>query len=476
MAFDASPSWSGFNYQGKVALYYTLVLINAQPNTDWSNYSLMLESTEDFEILFNGVSVSFHQVKAYNSSSYSKYSEALLEISLELYKHQGVVGRIHTWKQINPKEPFLSLTASVRNDIEEILTEYQNSNPKIGSTTLEKAASSASGIPKPSAILRAAFPGKTSAELFTILQSIISNPQDNTLDRLEAYKYGLDSFCDLSNINENIKIEINQALKIRKPFATNEQLEKSLYYFLGMIDLYIIQRHKTQPQGQATPITFNEIIQALETDHEDVSKEYLAFKFKENFAYLIDQYMSDEEDYTDPAQGIRCNLKAASKLLLGMSAMELWAHYRDFSPQIHLQHINNTDNAIHIDLLGIRYALIKTLHTINIERASHRPTNKQFIYRTASLPHQYFLPTTITNLARVSQIVKDIKTNPNMSEILFEVENLIYTGNESHSFTPDLMAHTAAPIAAEADARPKRNEILQTINLVPLTTAKDALV
>ncbi|WP_157939556.1 hypothetical protein [Vibrio splendidus] len=51
MAFDASPSWSGFNYQGKVALYYTLRQINSLPlNTDFSNLSLVLEDNEDFEI------------------------------------------------------------------------------------------------------------------------------------------------------------------------------------------------------------------------------------------------------------------------------------------------------------------------------------------------------------------------------------------------------------------------------------------
>lgn len=97
MAFDASPSWSGFNYQGKVALYYALRLINAEPvDADLSVYSLMLESTEDFEIRCNGDPISFHQVKAYNSSTYSNYSDALLGITLELYKQPGVAGRIHT--------------------------------------------------------------------------------------------------------------------------------------------------------------------------------------------------------------------------------------------------------------------------------------------------------------------------------------------------------------------------------------------
>ena len=97
MAFDASPSWSGFNYQGKVALYYSLLQINALPvQTDLSKLSLVLEDNEDFEVRDNGTFVSFHQVKAYNTSSYSKYSDALLEITLELSKKPNVLGKIHT--------------------------------------------------------------------------------------------------------------------------------------------------------------------------------------------------------------------------------------------------------------------------------------------------------------------------------------------------------------------------------------------
>ncbi|TPV22421.1 hypothetical protein FJW00_19835, partial [Pantoea anthophila] len=93
MAFDASPSWSGFNYQGKVSLYHALKIINMKPaGDDLSNLSLMLENTEDFEIIEDSNAKTFHQVKAYNSSSYSKYEDALLELTLELYKNKDVEG------------------------------------------------------------------------------------------------------------------------------------------------------------------------------------------------------------------------------------------------------------------------------------------------------------------------------------------------------------------------------------------------
>lgn len=431
MAFDASPSWSGFNYQGKVALYYALRLINAEPvDADLSNYSLMLESTEDFEIRRDGDPVSFHQVKAYNASTYSDYSDALLGITLELYKQPGVAGRIHTWKLIHSKPDFQSLTTSIRDDLSTIITQYQNKNPKDGSTVLEKAVSDDKNIPKPAAILRAAFKGKTADQLYAILESI-QNGQNDALARLESYQYDDGNrFCSLDDINTKIKSEIAKALTDRGSIVTPEHLGKTFHCFLGMIDRYIIHRHKTKQQGTKTPLTFEEIARALEIDHEDIGEEYLACKFKEYLAHLIDDYMDDQDDYPDLGHGECCNLKKARKLLLGLSATDLWRHYRSFSPQIYLQHTNNTDNALSTSSEGIRHVLIKILHAINFERASHNATKYKFTYRTTTVPHQHYLPTTITNTARASQIEKKITANPSMSEILFEVENLIYGGSE----------------------------------------------
>lgn len=100
MAFDASPSWSGFNYQGKVALYHSLKIINSHLyDEERYDFELMLENTEDFEIVKAGESISLHQVKAYNNSNYSNYANALLEITLELYKNQTSKGYMHTWKK-----------------------------------------------------------------------------------------------------------------------------------------------------------------------------------------------------------------------------------------------------------------------------------------------------------------------------------------------------------------------------------------
>ena len=67
---DAIPTWSGFNYQGKMMLLYVLELINQiGKDKDIDTYSVELEKTEDFCIICDSEYKSFHQVKAYLSKN-----------------------------------------------------------------------------------------------------------------------------------------------------------------------------------------------------------------------------------------------------------------------------------------------------------------------------------------------------------------------------------------------------------------------
>jgi hypothetical protein len=70
----AIPTWSGFIYQGKVAIYHVLQLLKVLG--ECPDYVLQLDSLEDFAILKNGVIESIHQVKALKSQDYTAYKEA----------------------------------------------------------------------------------------------------------------------------------------------------------------------------------------------------------------------------------------------------------------------------------------------------------------------------------------------------------------------------------------------------------------
>lgn len=76
---SAADTWSGFIYQGKVALYHVLKLINEKDNID--DLHLQLDSLEDFAIVrydesSNIIPISLHQVKAMKSNLYSAYKDA----------------------------------------------------------------------------------------------------------------------------------------------------------------------------------------------------------------------------------------------------------------------------------------------------------------------------------------------------------------------------------------------------------------
>jgi hypothetical protein len=69
---SAITTWSGFVYQGKLALYHTLILLGTDRKSD-SCY-LQLDSLEDFAVLdATKKAVSMHQIKAYKTLYYSAY-------------------------------------------------------------------------------------------------------------------------------------------------------------------------------------------------------------------------------------------------------------------------------------------------------------------------------------------------------------------------------------------------------------------
>ena len=107
MSHDASPTWSGFNYQGKVALFHSLGEIKKNLLNDetynFNGYNLLVENHEDFDIESPDGFVSFHQVKAINKCTFGTYENALLAMALQLDNKVfiKVNGYLHTWRKIS---------------------------------------------------------------------------------------------------------------------------------------------------------------------------------------------------------------------------------------------------------------------------------------------------------------------------------------------------------------------------------------
>ena len=101
---SAISTWSGFVYQGKVALYHCLKLIN-QGDCD---FQLQLDSTDDFAIYKNNEVISAHQVKAKIGDYRSNYKDALKKSALiELDRVAGIKRYFHISQPINDNSDYI---------------------------------------------------------------------------------------------------------------------------------------------------------------------------------------------------------------------------------------------------------------------------------------------------------------------------------------------------------------------------------
>ncbi|TLE22570.1 ABC-three component system protein [Vibrio cholerae] len=95
---SAISSWSGFVYQGKVALYHSLKLIHDGD----LEFELQLDSSDDFAIYKDGKLHTAHQVKAKISKYRSGYTTALEQSTLiEHDKIKGTTRYFHVSVQLN---------------------------------------------------------------------------------------------------------------------------------------------------------------------------------------------------------------------------------------------------------------------------------------------------------------------------------------------------------------------------------------
>lgn len=106
----AISTWSGFVYQGKVALYHCLKLINQGD----AHFELQLDSSDDFAIYKNGALVSAHQVKAKISEYRSEYAEALAKCSaIEFDRTKGISRYFHVSVQLNDTDDYTGVNGEI---------------------------------------------------------------------------------------------------------------------------------------------------------------------------------------------------------------------------------------------------------------------------------------------------------------------------------------------------------------------------
>jgi hypothetical protein len=124
---DATPSWNGYNYQGKVGLYVCLanILKEAKAGVDLPAFDTFLDEhhieyewIEDFAIKKNDIYLSLHQVKHKADNQFKDHIDA---ISTILYRKNGVLTDTDIFKYFklrsNAKGGTALLKAAIKSEI-----------------------------------------------------------------------------------------------------------------------------------------------------------------------------------------------------------------------------------------------------------------------------------------------------------------------------------------------------------------------
>jgi hypothetical protein len=368
LEYDATPSWSGYNYQGKIALYVLLTelceLYRANQVDKIEDYKLELEWMEDFSILIRENNVwkynSIHQVKAYDTDNINNYSEALFGLTIKTINNLDIKqAYLHTWKQINinsddwySKIKTIVIDQSNQSEIvNELVTLRDNQNkleeavqrllkPKCGKVPgyLKRILVNLDDEDEINEInvLKAV---KQALQLTTLNAfDIQSKLSDNILKKIKLFNYnGLD-FCDLEDIKSKIKEKIKLHLELQDNYlATDSQYCEIIYlYLLGEIDKNITARHKTYNSKNKLAISFVDINNILKSKTlSEYSREYYLLKLKDKFFdfYLMYCKACLKKD-TFPEVCKNCNLAYAIRDIEKMNINEFEKFCRVLCPDV----------------------------------------------------------------------------------------------------------------------------------------------
>lgn len=305
LEYDASNSWSGYNYQGKTAIFVALKKINALyeagEQAKISQYYLEIEWLEDFSILYESDSQkcyeSIHQVKAREETQIEAYAEALTKLIRKIETYPTIISAyLHTINSIN--YPANKWTESVREIIttgtalqstinkidiylenpDQIAALTKEINKRGGPTNFVKALKCEfeKSFPKERITKENIEQALTlyKKDLQGELEHFKNGPPLSALDKTHLYGYYYESvnkeYCPLDKIDDLIKMEIQNYWR-RIPACswkiTDVNLLDSIFlYLMGEIDQHIMRRHQNYKNQPDRLIPLSIIENVLQSD------------------------------------------------------------------------------------------------------------------------------------------------------------------------------------------------------------------
>ncbi|EJV95955.1 hypothetical protein IGI_01048 [Bacillus toyonensis] len=420
---DASPSWNGYNHQGKIGILVVLKMINdlQLDASSCNEYELELEWLEDFSIKKSNKYLSIHQVKTYNKSGPAEYKDAIWLL----------LAKISDFKEID--KAYLHSTTKIskvddREKFKDILFKYEPPKEKEPNKEEKEKEKEKEKAPKKYWTPKKCHDYVKDSGLY-----------DESYVKFEIYEYEDECFhCNMDEVENKIKDQLKIFNK-DKAKVTEKQLEHTYMYLLGLVDKNIRNRHidiQTKETDQKATINFNDVLKIIESNFEHPSKEYAIYFLRNRFNALTGEYLKDlayEEE-----QGLIDNLETFNVRQLIAAVIKLSdEEFLQFCMKITPHHEVNKDKPdamlyaissfiINNDMNDGFFEILKKIQKeIDVQKFT-------FIKRTKSNDNHNisYLPTTITENQHIRRtgILIDKIFNNSEDESLNEVDVMITKG------------------------------------------------
>lgn len=443
MAHDAVPTWSGYNYQGKVAIYHAIKKINklkANGNDieTIKNYKLEIEYLEDFAILDeNNVYLSVHQVKAGDSFDdydeikkwFDKNIDDVLEMNYYDLNDQTkafvVVKdecKVYRTKKSEKLKYADTIIICDKNDLEQYKQYmYTKSNDCIEYKPLTKL------LPDPPTysflILKDLFKNYLPYPSF-IKRFLHVSKLHNWIDYIYSYDInssGTQKYCEVDRMNSLID---DQIMTYRSSITASQIKSIRLKLHEKLVQ-HIEYRHENHNSNPEKYIKFSKIIDTLDSTSMHIDDEddaYLELQYK--FANCFDEY---QRDLCDIGQNINNKLIYLNSVVSTMDKAQIKLFTRLISPN---KKVGDNDIQSISEKL-VQEDTIKNVYfeIINELQTNTLPLTDQSVVRYSLNSKSYMVSTINENSARAksvaSAIVENYQQDPNIYSLLMNITDII---------------------------------------------------
>lgn len=357
--WDASSSWNGYMYQGKVALLVTLKKINE--TTDIEEYWLELEGVEDFSIGFRESYESVHQVKNRKNEVIKDYREALSNIVKRIKDYPSISnGYLHTknkikfndWEKEIQKELLdyypekiqelekITTDSGIQNNVyNEILEKWNEKRKKLNRNTKDIYKLLIEEIEKENIISNKS---DITIEIFKkACEKVLSNEKENydfaekrlAIEKIKLFQYtNGDLFADSFKI---IDMTIEEIGKYWRELEGYRKEKKEIYYMqlLDVINKNITERAENGSKKIKIPL--QEFRKILDIDTAKIcgnTKEEALLRLKYLYLTEKDEFCTKDVCEVKSEENCEnCRLEDISNYILTSSLAQIEAIFRIMS-------------------------------------------------------------------------------------------------------------------------------------------------